>query len=235
MSKGVGRCSPCHRSIRDNRHARREDPFRPAPDGPGHLEDAEVKLTEAGPPSTALKKAKVAGALAILGRLIETYDNAASLCATVTPPTGKPLLYRFREQRRRRSTTTRGRPASFPPIWSRYARPGRSGAGKTSGRTSCLPTSRSERRHFGGIQGQAWFRRKGPQRSCAACGGLRHKGPDRQAPIYRTIRDRLSTAGGLNSIIRAVRGKPLSVEVVFSCMHIGRPSVPRGRVAAAGG
>ena len=50
------------------------------------------------------------------------------------------------------------------------------------------------------------------------------KGRIAKAPIYRTIRDRLSTAGGLNSVIRPVPGKPLSVEVVFSCMHIGRPS-----------
>jgi hypothetical protein len=45
-----------------------------------------------------------------------------------------------------------------------------------------------------------------------------------KAAIFRTIRDRLSTAGGLNSVIRTVTGKPLSVEVVFSCMNIGRPS-----------
>ena len=45
-----------------------------------------------------------------------------------------------------------------------------------------------------------------------------------KAPIFRTVRDRLSTAGGLNSVMRPVPGKPLSVEVVFSCMHIGRPS-----------
>jgi hypothetical protein len=45
-----------------------------------------------------------------------------------------------------------------------------------------------------------------------------------KSPIYRTVRDRLSTAGALNSVIRPVLGKPLSVEVVFSCMHIGRPS-----------
>jgi hypothetical protein len=44
-----------------------------------------------------------------------------------------------------------------------------------------------------------------------------------KAPIFRTIRDRLSTAGGFNSVIRSVPNKPLAVEVVFSCMHFEKP------------
>ena len=56
--------------------------------------DTKVKLTAAGFGIVdGLKKGEGRRArLAILGRLVETYDNAASLCATVTPPMGKPLF-----------------------------------------------------------------------------------------------------------------------------------------------
>ncbi len=42
-------------------------------------------------------------------------------------------------------------------------------------------------------------------------------------PIYRTLRDRLSTAGALNSRIRVVDHSPLALEVVYSCIRFGPP------------
>ena len=44
--------------------------------------------------------------------------------------------------------------------------------------------------------------------------------------IYRTLRDRLSTAGAVNSWLRSVPGAPLAVETVYSCLHIGTPAAP---------
>lgn len=41
--------------------------------------------------------------------------------------------------------------------------------------------------------------------------------------IYRTLRDRLSTAGALNSRIRGIEGSPLALEVVYSCLRFGSP------------
>jgi len=42
-------------------------------------------------------------------------------------------------------------------------------------------------------------------------------------PIYRTLRDRLSTAGALNSRIRVIEEAPLALEVVYSCLRFGTP------------
>ena len=123
-------------------------------------------------------------------------------------------------------TTTKGRLASCRQTWSPYARHGRSGVRKTTAAGSrCLPISRSE-----------WKLSLRHRRTSAASPGrpamlllslwltLPRRAASPRPAIYRTIRDRLSTAGGLNSVTRPVPGKPLSVEVVFSCMHIGRPS-----------
>ena len=41
--------------------------------------------------------------------------------------------------------------------------------------------------------------------------------------MYRTVRDRLNNGRCSHSVIRPVLDKPLSVEVVFSCMHVGPP------------
>src|SRR4051812_47101127 len=56
--------------------------------------DNKVKLTASGRVIVDyLKKGEGRRArLALLGRLVETYDNAAILCTTVTPPAGKPLF-----------------------------------------------------------------------------------------------------------------------------------------------
>lgn len=43
----------------------------------------------------------------------------------------------------------------------------------------------------------------------------------KKMPIYRTLRDRLSTAGALNSRIRVVDDAPLALEIVHSCVRFG--------------
>jgi hypothetical protein len=191
--------------------------------------DNKVKLT--GPGRTIvdyLKKGEGRRArLAILGRLIETYDNAAILCATVTPPGGKSLFVPIP-----RVTTeqvdeeddegeTRLVPANLESVctaWAEWCNENRRPdlmPDDLKARTEALIEASKDKRGFAG---------KARNALAQLVVSSATNGRISKAPIYRTIRDRLSTAGGLNSVIRPVPNKPLSVEVVFSCMHIGRPS-----------
>jgi len=45
-------------------------------------------------------------------------------------------------------------------------------------------------------------------------------------PIYRTLRDRLSSAGAINSRIRAIDSSTIALECVYSCLHIGPLTYP---------
>jgi hypothetical protein len=191
--------------------------------------DNKVKLTALGRVIVDyLKKGEGRRArLAILGRLVETYDNAAILCTTVTPPAGKALFVPIP-----RVTTeqiddddddgeTRLVPANLDSVCTAWAdwcsenrRPDLMPADLKT-RTEALIEASKDKRGFAG---------KARNALAQLVVSSATNGRITKAPIYRTIRDRLSTAGGLNSVIRPVPGKPLSVEVVFSCMHIGRPS-----------
>jgi len=191
------------------------------------VEDAKVKLTAAGLAIIdSLKKGEGRRArLAILGRLVETYDNAAFLCATVTPPMGKPLFVPIP-----RATTeeidddegeTRLVPANLESVcaaWAEWC--------LENQRPDLMPLDLQKRTEalLEASKDKRGFAEKARNALAQLVVESATKGRIAKAPIFRTIRDRLSTAGALNSAIRPVRGKPLSVEVVFSCMHIGRPS-----------
>jgi hypothetical protein len=189
--------------------------------------DAEVKLTAAGRTTVdSLRKGEGRRArLAILGRLVETYDNAASLCATVTPPMGRPLFVPIP-----RATTEEIDDEGEPRIvqanlesvcteWSEWCRENQ--------RPDLMPPDLQKRTEalLEVSKDKRGFAEKARSALSQLVVAFATKGRIAKTPIYNTIRDRLSTAGGLNNIIRPVPGKPLSVEVVFSCMHIGRPSV----------
>ena len=106
ISKGVARSSLCRRYEDNSTRWVRKSLFDLRQMGLATVADGKVKLTAAGFAIVdSLKKGEGRrGRLAILGRLIETYDNAAFLCATLTPPMGKPLFVpipRATRQRRR--------------------------------------------------------------------------------------------------------------------------------------
>ncbi len=42
--------------------------------------------------------------------------------------------------------------------------------------------------------------------------------------IYRTLRDRLSSAGAINSRIRVIDSSTIALECIYSCLHIGPPT-----------
>lgn len=189
--------------------------------------DTKVKLTTAGLAIVeSLKKGEGRRArLAILGRLVETYDNAAFLSATVTPPRGKPLFIPIPRATAEEIDDDEGEthlmPANLESVCAAWAewcldnhRPDLMPADLQT-RTEAIIEASMDKRGFAGKARNALAQlvvETATSRRIA------------KAPIFRTIRDRLSTAGGLNSVIRPVPGKPLSVEVVFSCMHFGRPS-----------
>ena len=191
------------------------------------VEGTKVKLTAAG---LAIVESLRKGAgrrarLTILGRLVETYDNAAFLCATITPPMGKPLFVPIP-----RATTeeidddegeTRLVPANLESVcaaWAEWC--------LENQRPDLMPPDLQKRTEalLEASKDKRGFAEKARNALAQLVVASATKGRIAKAPIYRTIRDRLSTAGGLNSIMRPVPGKPLSVEIVFSCMHIGRPS-----------
>jgi len=189
--------------------------------------DTKVKLTAAGLAIVdSLKKGEGRRArLAILGRLVETYDNAAFLCATVTPPTGKPLFVPIPRTTTEESGDDDGEtrlvPANLESVCAAWAewclenhRPDLMPPDLQKQTEALVEASKDKR----------GFAEKARNALAQLVVGAATKGRIAKAPIFRTVRDRLSTAGGLNSVLRPVPGKPLSVEVVFSCMHIGRPS-----------
>lgn len=191
--------------------------------------ESKVKLTALGVAIVDyLRKGEGRRArLAILGRLVETYDNAAFLCATVTPPTGKPLFVPIPRVTTEQvddeedEAVTRFVPANLQSICAAWAewceenhRPDLMPF-DLKARTEALIEKSKDKRGFPG---------KARNALAQLVVSTATNGRIAKAPIFRTIRDRLSTAGGLNSAIRPVTGKPLSVEVVFSCMNIGRPS-----------
>jgi hypothetical protein len=189
--------------------------------------DTKVKLTETGSAIVErLKKGE--GRLArlrILSRLVETYDNAAVLCATVTPPAGKPLFLPIP-----RATTgdvddedgeTRLVAANLESVcaaWSEWC--------VENKRPDLMPPDLQKRAEelLDASKDKRGFSEKARNALAQLVLHSATQGHIGKAPLFRTIRDRLSTAGGLNSVTRPIPGKPLSVEVVFSCMHIGRPS-----------
>ncbi|HUY32269.1 MAG TPA: hypothetical protein VMV69_05775 [Pirellulales bacterium] len=189
--------------------------------------DTKVKLTAAGLAiADGLKKGEGRRArLAILGRLVETYDNAAFLCATVTPPIGKPLFIpnprAATEEMDDEEGESRVVPANLESVCAAWAewclenhRPDLMPPDFLKRAEALLEASKEKR----------GFAEKARNALAQLVVESATKGRIAKAPLFGAIRDRLSTAGGLNSVTRPVPGKPLSVEVVFSCMHIGRPS-----------
>jgi hypothetical protein len=190
--------------------------------------NGKVKLTAPGRSIVDdLKKGEGRRArLAILARLIETYDNAAILCSTVTPPGGKPLFVPIP-----RVTTEpiddeeddgemRLVPANLESVcaaWEEWC--------VENNRSDLIPCDLKARTEaiIEASKDKRGFAGKARNALAQLVVTSATNGRITKAPIYRTIRDRLSTAGALNSVIRPVPGKPLSVEAVFSCMHVGRP------------
>lgn len=191
--------------------------------------DNKAKLTAAGVAIVdSLKKGEGRRArLAILGRLLETYDNAAFLSATVTPPKGKPLFVpipratpELIDDDEDDDGETRLVPANLESVcaaWTEWC--------LENHRPDLMPPDLQERTEalLEASKDKRGFAGKARNALAQLVVDSATNGRIAKAPIFRTIRDRLSTAGGLNSVIRPVAGKPLSVEVVFSCMHIGRP------------
>ncbi len=165
--------------------------------------------------------------LAILGRLVETYDNAAILCATVTPPSGKPLYVPIPrvaseqiddEEDDGETSLVSTNMESLCAAWADWC--------KENKRTDLMPEDLKEKAEalIEASTDKRGFAGKARNALAQLVVGAATNGRISKAPIYRTIRDRLSTAGALNAVIRPVPNTPLSVEVVFSCMNIGRPA-----------
>jgi hypothetical protein len=189
--------------------------------------DTKVKLTPAGLCIVGfLKKGEGRRArLAILARLLDTYDNAAFLCATVTPPMGKPLFVPIpratTEEVDEDEEETRLVPANLESIceaWEEWC--------LENHRPDLIPPDLQKRTEelLEASKDKRGFAGKARNALTQLVVDTATKGRVAKAPIFRTIRDRLGTAGGLNSVTRPVPGKPISIEVVFSCLHIGRPS-----------
>ena len=192
------------------------------------IADTKVQLTAGGLAIVGTLKKEGGGRiarLAILSRLVETYENAASLCTTVTPPMGKPLFVPIpRATTEETDDDDGGEPRLVPAnleamcaAWTQWClenqRPDLTPP-DFQRRTEALLEASKDKRGFA-------------EKARNAIGQLVVASATNngvaKAPIFRTIRDRLSTAGALNSITRPVPGKPFFVEVIFSCMHIGRP------------
>jgi hypothetical protein len=190
--------------------------------------DTKIKLTSAGLAIVNdLKRGEGRHArLAILGCLVGTYDNAAILCATVTPPTGKNLFLPMP-----RATTEDGEddenesrlvPANLDSIctaWTEWC--------SENNRPDLLPDNFQQRMEklVEASKDKGSFVDKARNALMQLVIDSATNGRIAKIPIYRTIRDRLSTAGGINTVTRPIPDKPLSVEVVFSCMHIGKPKI----------
>ncbi len=192
------------------------------------IADNKIKLTAAGLSIIDhLKKGEGRRArLAILCRLVETYNNAAFLCTTVTPPMGKPLFVPIpratTEEIDEDEEETRFVPANLESVcaaWAEWC--------LENHRPDLMPSDLQKRTEtlLEASKNKHGFAGKARNALTQLVVDSATKGRVAKAPIFRTIRDRLGTAGGLNSVTRPVPGKPISVEVVFSCMHIGRPSV----------
>jgi hypothetical protein len=164
--------------------------------------------------------------LEILGRLIETYDNAAILCVTVTPPGGKPLYVPIPrvtseqvddEDDEGEVRIVAANLESVCAAWAEWCMENR--------RPDLLPDDLKERTDevIQASKNSRGFAGKARNALAQLVVSAATNGRISKAPIYRTVRDRLSSAGALNSAIRPVPNRPLSIEVVFSCMHIGRP------------
>lgn len=190
------------------------------------VEANKVRLTSAG---LGIVESLRAGEgrrarLAILGRLVETYDNAAYLCAALAPPRGQRLYIPIP-----RATTaevddedgeTRLVPSNLESVcaaWAEWCH--------DENRPDLMPVDLQKRTEtlVEASMDKRGFTEKARNALAQLVLETATKGRIGKAPIFRTVRDRLSTAGGLNSITRPVPGKPLFVEVVFSCMHLGPP------------
>jgi hypothetical protein len=192
------------------------------------VEENKVKLTAAGVAIVEnLKKGEGRRArLAILGRLVETYENAAYLCATLVPPKGQrlylPIPRATTEEVDDDDGETRLVPSNLVSVcaaWAEWCRDQK--------RPDLMPADLQTRTEelLEASTDKRGFAEKARNALAQLVLDAATRGRIGKAAIFRTIRDRLSTAGGLNSITRPVPGKPLSVEVVFSCMHFGAPLV----------
>lgn len=186
-----------------------------------------ISLTDAG--QTVVKNLKEGagrrGRLAILERLLATYDNAADFCATITPPMGKTLFIPIPRATSEEIDDDEGEPRLMPAnlesvcaAWADWCH--------ENGRPDLLPVDMEEGAEalLAASQDKRGFAEKARNALAQLVVSAATGGSVAKPPIYRTIRDRLSSAGGLNSSIRRVPGKPFSLEAVFSCMHIGEPA-----------
>lgn len=163
--------------------------------------------------------------LAILGRFLETYENAASFCATLTPPNGKPLIVPIPRATTEQTDDDEGEPRLVPAnlesvctAWADWC--------SENHRPDLMPADLQTRAEalIAASKDKRGFAEKARNALLQLVVRSATKGRIAKPPIYRTIRDRLSSAGAINSVTRMVPGKPLSIEVVFSCMHIGQPA-----------
>lgn len=191
------------------------------------VEDTKVKLTAAGLAIVgSLKTGEGRRArLAIFGRLVETYDNAAFLCETITPPMGKPLFVPIPRATTEEIDDDEGEPRLVPAnlesvcaAWAEWC--------LENQRPDLMPSDFQNRTEalLEASKDKRGFAEKARNALTQLVVESATKGRIAKTTIYKAIRDRLSTAGGLNTILRPVPGKPLSVEVMFSCLHIGQPS-----------
>jgi hypothetical protein len=189
--------------------------------------DAKIALTPRGLAIVEkLKKGEGRRArLAILGRIVETYDNAAFLCATVTPPTGKPLFVPIPRATAEEADDDEGEPRIVPAnldsicaAWLEWCRENK--------RPDLMPSNLQTRMEelLEASRDKRGFAEKARNALAQLVVETATGGRLAKAPIYRTVRDRLTTAGALNSVIRPIQGKPLSVEIVFSTLHVGQPA-----------
>jgi hypothetical protein len=198
------------------------------------LEDGKVQLLEPGRDVVSQLvsgNAKLARR-AVLGQMIETFDNVYGLVCTLSASGGKPLHLpapRSSVSSEESDDATPGTAdgtldlQAFCDAWRAWC--------LENQRPDLLPDdllARAQELHERSTDRDVGQRIKNAVQPLVlekATGGVVSK-----VAIFRTIRDRLETAGAVNSRVRLLEGSTIGLETAYSCLHIG--AVPPGNPSA---
>lgn len=163
--------------------------------------------------------------LAVAARMIESFDNVGSLCTGLTPPQGRPLYLPLARAIAEEVVDEEEGEARVAPddltlvceSWREWCR--------VEKRPDLLPADFEQRTKelIEASRDKGGFASKARNAMAQLVLDAATRGVVARPAVFRTIRDRLSSVGAINSVIREIVGKPLAVEVVFSCLHLGKP------------
>jgi hypothetical protein len=188
--------------------------------------DGQVRLTSSGrniKEELSSGKGRQARWL-ILARMIETFDNLRSFLSCITPPEGRtlslPIPRALESDVELDETSLRNVEGvelkGVCAAWTDWC--------KTNKRLDLIPSSFEIR--AGELFEQSRDKSIGGRITNVVQQLVLDQvtgGTIKRVSIYRTLRDRLRTAGALSSWVRYVPEVPLALETVFSCLNVGPP------------